>query len=306
MTTDEWLARTAADRGEVADDAGRRRGPGRRHHLHERHDLGAQGRAAAPREPGVLRLRLGRVRRRPRATEAALVSVPPYHIAAVANVITNLYAGPPHDRPRAVHRPASGSAPSARRRSPTPWSCRRCWPGSSTATPTSRCPSLRSLAYGGAPMPAARHRARAAAMWPDVDFVNAYGLTETSSTIAVLGPDDHRAALASATTRRCGPGSSVGRPLPGVELRDPRRRRRGPRRRPGRPDLRARRPGVRRVRGHGLRGRRPGLFRHPGPGLPRRRRLTCSSAAAPTTRSSAARRTSRPPRSRTSCCGTRR
>ena len=48
--------------------------------------------------------------------------------------------------------------------------------------------------------------------------MNAYGLTETSSTIAVLGPDDHRAAFASddpAVRARLG---SVGRPLPGVEL----------------------------------------------------------------------------------------
>ena len=29
---------------------------------------------------------------------------------------------------------------------------------------------------------------------PEVGFVNAYGLTETSSTIAVLTPEDHRAA----------------------------------------------------------------------------------------------------------------
>ena len=28
-------------------------------------------------------------------------------------------------------------------------------------------------------------------LFPGVDFVNAYGLTETSSTIAVLGPDEH-------------------------------------------------------------------------------------------------------------------
>ena len=38
---------------------------------------------------------------------------------------------------------------------------------------------------------------RAMALLPHVDFVNAYGLTETSSTIAVLGPEDHRAAFAS-------------------------------------------------------------------------------------------------------------
>ena len=53
---------------------------------------------------------------------------------------------------------------------------------------------------------------------PDVGFVNAYGLTETSSTIAVLTPDDHRAALAAsdeAVARRLG---SVGQPVPGIEV----------------------------------------------------------------------------------------
>jgi acyl-CoA synthetase (AMP-forming)/AMP-acid ligase II len=63
---------------------------------------------------------------------------------------------------------------------------------------------------------------RALKLLPHVDFVNAYGLTETSSTIAVLGPEDHRVALASddpAVRRRLG---SVGRPLPtlDVEIRD--------------------------------------------------------------------------------------
>jgi acyl-CoA synthetase (AMP-forming)/AMP-acid ligase II len=83
-------------------------------------------------------------------------------------------------------------------------------------------PTLRNLAYGGAPMPA-RIIQTALEMWPDVGFVNAYGLTETSSTVAVLGPDDHREALASddpAVRARLG---STGRVLPSVELeiRDP-------------------------------------------------------------------------------------
>jgi acyl-CoA synthetase (AMP-forming)/AMP-acid ligase II len=54
---------------------------------------------------------------------------------------------------------------------------------------------------------------------PAVSFVNAYGLTETSSTISVLTPDDHREAMASddpAIRRRLG---SVGRPLPSIELK---------------------------------------------------------------------------------------
>jgi acyl-CoA synthetase (AMP-forming)/AMP-acid ligase II len=78
-------------------------------------------------------------------------------------------------------------------------------------------PSLRSLAYGGAPMPA-RVIERALREWPDVDFVNAYGLTETSSTVTVLGPEEHRAALACedpAVRARLG---SAGRAVPGIEI----------------------------------------------------------------------------------------
>ena len=77
-------------------------------------------------------------------------------------------------------------------------------------------PALRSLAYGGAPMPVTVLE-RALAAFGDTDFVNAYGLTETSSTIAVLGPDDHRTALASddpAVRARLG---SAGRLLPSIE-----------------------------------------------------------------------------------------
>jgi acyl-CoA synthetase (AMP-forming)/AMP-acid ligase II len=58
---------------------------------------------------------------------------------------------------------------------------------------------------------------RALTAFAGVDFVNAYGLTETSSTIAVLGPEDHRAAIAGdeAARRRLG---SVGRLVPGIEV----------------------------------------------------------------------------------------
>jgi acyl-CoA synthetase (AMP-forming)/AMP-acid ligase II len=59
---------------------------------------------------------------------------------------------------------------------------------------------------------------RALTLLPGVDLVNAYGLTETSSTISVLGPDDHLMAFYSddpAARARLG---SVGKPLPGVEV----------------------------------------------------------------------------------------
>lgn len=57
---------------------------------------------------------------------------------------------------------------------------------------------------------------RALELFPKAEFTNAYGLTETSSTIALLGPEEHRRAAASDAVRRR--LSSVGRALPGVEI----------------------------------------------------------------------------------------
>jgi acyl-CoA synthetase (AMP-forming)/AMP-acid ligase II len=77
-------------------------------------------------------------------------------------------------------------------------------------------PTLRALSYGGARTPATVLR-RAMELLADVSFTNAYGLTETSSTIAVLGPDDHAAARrgdAAAIDRL----SSAGKVLPTVEV----------------------------------------------------------------------------------------
>ncbi|MDQ2637132.1 MAG: fatty acid--CoA ligase family protein, partial [Actinomycetota bacterium] len=78
-------------------------------------------------------------------------------------------------------------------------------------------PTLRNLAYGGSKVALPLLR-KALGLLPNVGFVNAYGLTETSSTIAVLSPDDHRAAIDAdddAVARRLG---SVGQPVPGIEL----------------------------------------------------------------------------------------
>jgi acyl-CoA synthetase (AMP-forming)/AMP-acid ligase II len=59
---------------------------------------------------------------------------------------------------------------------------------------------------------------RALSLLPGVDFVNAYGLTETSSSIAVLTPDGHREALASDEPHVRSRLGSVGQPLPTVEI----------------------------------------------------------------------------------------
>ncbi len=53
---------------------------------------------------------------------------------------------------------------------------------------------------------------------PQVGFVNAYGLTETSSTIALLGPDDHREAMESTDEAVRSRLASAGRPIEGIEI----------------------------------------------------------------------------------------
>jgi long-chain acyl-CoA synthetase len=151
-------------------------------------------------------------------TDAALICVPPYHIAGVSAALSNLYAGrkmvylPTFDAHEWVRLINAEHVTTA------------------TVVPTMldrivtvleggdhELPSLRNLAYGGSKvgLPLVR---RALELLPDVGFVNAYGLTETSSTITVLTPEDHRQAQAAsdpAVVKRLG---SVGQPVPGIEV----------------------------------------------------------------------------------------
>jgi acyl-CoA synthetase (AMP-forming)/AMP-acid ligase II len=150
--------------------------------------------------------------------EAAIVSVPPYHIAAVSSVLSSTFTGR-----RVVQLPSFD---------PRAWVAavreESCTHAMVVPTMLGRIldvidadgeglPSLRSLAYGGGPMPRAVVE-RAMRLIGGVDLVNAYGLTETSSTISVLGPDDHRDAFASDDPIVRDRLGSVGRPLPGVDV----------------------------------------------------------------------------------------
>jgi acyl-CoA synthetase (AMP-forming)/AMP-acid ligase II len=149
--------------------------------------------------------------------DAALVSVPPYHVAGVGTVLTNTAAGR-----RVVHLPdfaADGwldvvATEGITNAMVVPTMLSRIvdhLEGAVAATPT-----LRSIAYGGARV---SHPVLAAALkaFPETGFVNAYGLTETSSTIALLDADDHRAALTSDDPAVQARLSSAGRLIPGIE-----------------------------------------------------------------------------------------
>lgn len=152
------------------------------------------------------------------AEDAALVSVPPYHIAGVSAALSNVYAGRtlvylPNFGPREWIDLVLGEKVTTATVVPT--MLERIV--SALETEPTPLPTLRNLAYGGSKVPLPLIR-KALALLPDVGFANAYGLTETSSTIAVLTPQDHRDAVQSndePVMRRLG---SVGRPVPGIEV----------------------------------------------------------------------------------------
>jgi acyl-CoA synthetase (AMP-forming)/AMP-acid ligase II len=152
---------------------------------------------------------------------AALLCVPLYHIAGITTMMTSLFTGralvilPQFD--------------------PTAWlqTVQREHVTHAFLVPTmlkrvldhpdyeaSQCASLELLAYGAAPMPLAVIRRAIAQLPPSVSFVNAFGQTETTATVTMLLPDDHRLdgtpQEVERTLRRL---SSIGRPLPDVEVK---------------------------------------------------------------------------------------
>jgi acyl-CoA synthetase (AMP-forming)/AMP-acid ligase II len=150
--------------------------------------------------------------------DAILVSVPPYHVAGIGTVLTNFYSGRrmfylPNFDAEVWLDTVRGERISHVMLVPTMLvRIVEVLDGKPADTP-----HLRSLAYGGARMPGQVLEAALAA-FPETGFVNAYGLTETSSTIAVLGPDDHREAFASDDPAVRARLNSAGRPVPGVEF----------------------------------------------------------------------------------------
>lgn len=151
--------------------------------------------------------------------DAQLVCVPPYHIAGISTLLSNMYA-----MRRIVMLPAF---------EPDEWLALAASEQVSNAflVPTmlariidrmsgaaaANLASLKSIAYGGGRMPPELIE-KVLGLLPDTNFTNAYGLTETSSTVALLGPDDHRIAFHSDDPKVRARLGSVGKPLPTIEL----------------------------------------------------------------------------------------
>lgn len=154
---------------------------------------------------------------------AIIVTVPPYHIAGISAVLSSTYACRRMVQLDGFEAAAWLAACREHKVSNAflvPTMLQRVVDRLAEAGGTANLLHLKALAYGGGKMPLATIQ-QAMALLPNVDFTNAYGLTETSSTIAVLTPEDHRAAASSndpAVRRRLG---SVGKPgAVEIEIRD--------------------------------------------------------------------------------------
>ena len=151
--------------------------------------------------------------------ETALVCVPPYHIAGIAAVLSSVYSGrrvvqlPNFTATEWIDVARSENISSA---FVVPTMLARIVEALDGQT-SAEIPHMKTLSYGGGKMPLPVLE-RAMQLLPDADLTNAYGLTETSSTISVLGPEEHREAAASTDERVRRRLVSVGTALPGVEI----------------------------------------------------------------------------------------
>lgn len=152
---------------------------------------------------------------------AVLLCVPLYHIAGITTMMSSIFTG---RRLVILHQfdPATWLQTVQRERVThaflVPTMLKRVLDQPDFAA--YECTSLEVLAYGAAPMPLPVIR-RAIAMFPrSVGFVNAFGQTETTATVTMLLPDDHRLEGApEEVERKLRRLSSIGRPMPDVEVK---------------------------------------------------------------------------------------
>jgi acyl-CoA synthetase (AMP-forming)/AMP-acid ligase II len=152
---------------------------------------------------------------------SALLCVPLYHIAGVTSMMTSLFTGrrlvilrqfapaawlDTVQRERITH---AFLVPTMLKRIIEHPDFDRC-----------ACSSLEILAYGAAPMPVPVIRRALEMFPPTVGFISAFGQTETTATVTMLLPEDHRLGGAPPEMeRKLQRLSSIGRPLPDVEVR---------------------------------------------------------------------------------------
>jgi acyl-CoA synthetase (AMP-forming)/AMP-acid ligase II len=155
----------------------------------------------------------------PRGT--AVLCVPLYHIAGATSIMTSLWAGrrvvvlPQFDAGEWLDGVARERATHA---FVVPTMLKKILDHPDFAK--TDLTSLENLSYGGAPMPFPVIRRAVESFPASCGFVNAFGQTETTSTLTVLGPDDHRlTGDPAADEDRLRRLRSIGKPLPDVEVK---------------------------------------------------------------------------------------
>jgi acyl-CoA synthetase (AMP-forming)/AMP-acid ligase II len=152
---------------------------------------------------------------------ATLLCAPLYHIAGMTAMLTSVFTG----RKLIIHRQfdAAEWLETVQRERIThaflvPTMLKRVLDHPSFTREA--CASLEVLAYGAAPMPVPVIR-QAIAMFPStVGFINAFGQTETTATVTMLLPEDHRLQGSELEVeRKLQRLASIGRALPDVEVR---------------------------------------------------------------------------------------
>lgn len=153
--------------------------------------------------------------------EATLLCAPLYHIAGISAMMASLYGGrrlvlmrqfDAREWLRLVAREKITNAFLV----PTMLKRLLDEPGLASADLS----SLETLSYGAAPMPLPVIR-RAIEKFPrNVGFVNAFGQTETTATVTMLLPEDHRLeGPPEDVEKKIKRLSSIGRPLPDVQIK---------------------------------------------------------------------------------------
>ncbi len=154
------------------------------------------------------------------AGEAVLVSAPTYHIAGIAQLLGNVFRGrrivlmSQFDALRWLELVRDEEITHAM---VVPTMLRRILDLLDTR-PDLAPRTLVSLSYGGAKAPPGLVERALRTLPGQVGLSNAFGLTETTSTVAVLSPEDHRRAIASDDPAVRARLDSVGHPIPGVEV----------------------------------------------------------------------------------------
>ncbi|MGM9957583.1 MAG: class I adenylate-forming enzyme family protein, partial [Peribacillus sp.] len=152
---------------------------------------------------------------------STIISVPSYHVAGATSICNAIYTGRrlillrQFDAGEWLHAVETEKATQAFL-VPTMLS----WVMGHPDFPSTDLSSLESLSYGAAPMPYPVIRRAIDLFPPSVNFANAFGMTETTSTVCVLNPDDHKLiGTAEEVDKKIRRLSSVGKPLPGVDIK---------------------------------------------------------------------------------------